>query len=403
MASINPHLPISELQAGLISGKWTSVDLVEAYLARIAQFKHYNAMIFVKDRQSLLFEAALLDKERSSLVETKILHGIPVVIKDNICTSDMPTTVGTLSLKNAESGFDAEIVRRLRNAGAIIIGKANMSEFFHFCDNYLLSGWSCMGGQTLNAISGSAHPGGSSSGSACAAALGLAAATIGSETEGSIIIPSMNQSVVGIKPSRGLCSSSGTIPISTTFDVLGPICRNVEDAAAMLEVISEEDIKFTKLHAFNIRGARAGITLNHGSSLNSNDSAHVAYHFASFVFNSLRDLGCVVLHNDVVSDGVLSSHSYNTIKDLAESIGKDYAFVLGCELKDGIGKMLSKFSNIPSGVNDLKSLVEFNKQNPESLNPLISDQENLLNVDKTGGFNDPNRDRWVSYYLYSSG
>ncbi|KAJ1661547.1 hypothetical protein EV178_006547, partial [Coemansia sp. RSA 1646] len=168
----------------------------------------------------------------------------------------MPTTAGALALKDAESGFDAEIARKLKNAGAIIMGKANMSEFSHYLDGRLPRGWSCLGGQTLNAISGSAHPGGSSSGSACAAALGLAGGTIGTETCDSIIDPSMRQSVVGFKPSRGVCSNSGIIPIATTFDTPGPICRSVDDVAAMLDVISEGETNFSDLAAFNIKGSR---------------------------------------------------------------------------------------------------------------------------------------------------
>ncbi|KAJ2085309.1 hypothetical protein IW138_006403, partial [Coemansia sp. RSA 986] len=399
MVSINPHLSIRELQAGLISGRWTSVDLVKMYLSRIDQFKHYNAMIFVKDRDLLLAEAASLDKERAhwshhstdGRVAGKILHGIPIIVKDNVCTSDMPTTAGALALKDAESGFDAEIARKLKNAGAIIMGKANMSEFSHYLDGRLPRGWSCLGGQTLNAISGSAHPGGSSSGSACAAALGLAGGTIGTETCDSIIDPSMRQSVVGFKPSRGVCSNSGIIPIATTFDTPGPICRSVDDVAAMLDVISEGETNFSDLAAFNIKGSRVGISLNYGSPLNTNDSAHVVYHVASFAFNNLRELGCVVHHHDVINDGILSAIPYkdhDTIKSLHDYLIDEYYFILSCEFKDGLGRMLSKFSHIPSGVKDLKSLIEFNEQHPESLNPLINGQDMLLNADKTGGLDD---------------
>ncbi|KAJ1661694.1 hypothetical protein EV178_006466 [Coemansia sp. RSA 1646] len=399
MVSTNPHLSIRELQAGLISGRWTSVDLVKMYLSRIDQFRHYNAMIFVKDRDLLLAEAASLDKERThwsyhstdDRIAGKILHGIPVIVKDNVCTSDMPTTAGALALKDAESGFDAEIVCKLRSAGAIIMGKANLSEFSRHVDIRLPSGWSCLGGQTLNANSGSAHPGGSSSGSACAAALGLAGGTIGTETLCSIINPSMQQSVVGFRPSGGVCSNSGIIPISTTFDTPGPICRSVEDAAAMLDVISEGETNFSDLAAFNIKGSRVGISLNHGSGLNANDSAHVVYHFASFAFNNLRDLGCVVHHHDVINDEILSAIPYkgcDTIKNLHDYLNDERSSVLSCEFKDSLGRMFPKFSHIPSGVRDLKSLIEFNKQHPEALNPLINGQEILLNADKTGGLDD---------------
>ncbi|KAJ1764908.1 hypothetical protein LPJ74_006540 [Coemansia sp. RSA 1843] len=388
-----------ELQAGLISGGWTSVDLVKMYLSRIDQFRRYNAMIFVKDRDLLLAEAASLDKERAhwshystdGRVAGKMLHGIPVIVKDNACTSDMPTTAGALALKDAESGFDAEIVGKLRSAGAIIIGKANLSELSLYLDTRLPSGWSCLGGQTLNANSGSAHSGGSSSGPACAAALGLASGTIGTETCRSIIDPSMQQSVVGFKPSGGVCSNSGIIPVATTFDTPGPICRSVDDVAAMLDIISEGETNFSDLAAFNIKGSRVGISLNYGSPLNTNDSAHVVYHVASFAFNNLRELGCVVHHHDVINDGILSAIPYkdhDTIKSLHDYLIDEYYFILSCEFKDGLGRMLSKFSHIPSGVKDLKSLIEFNEQHPESLNPLINGQDMLLNADKTGGLDD---------------
>lgn len=394
----NNSLSIKELRAGLISGRWTSVDLVEMYLARINQFSRYNAMIFVKDRQLLLSEAASLDKERIELLCSEAtaqqipkLHGIPVVIKDNICTSDMPTTAGALALKDAESGFDAEIVRKLKSVGAIIIAKSNMCEFAGFVDDKVPGGWSCLGGQTLNANSGSSHPSGSSSGSACAAALGLAAATIGTETHSSIIKPSLFQSVVGFKPSLGLCSNSGIIPISTTFDTPGPICRSVEDVAAMMDVISEQSTEFSNLDAFSIRGARVGITLNNGSNLDNKDSAHITYHFAKFVFGKLSDLGCVVIHDDVVGDNLLNSDprsfykDCNTIENLVNSIRNDYFFILRCDFKDGISSILSKFSKIPSGVNDLKSLAEFNKLHPESLHPLAG--QHTIIASKLEGFN----------------
>ncbi|KAJ1661575.1 hypothetical protein EV178_006532 [Coemansia sp. RSA 1646] len=369
------------------------------YLSRTDQFKHYNAMLFVKDIELLLSEAASLDKERECLLSSKenlsTLHGIPVIIKDNICTSDMPTTVGALALKGAESGFDAEIARRLRSAGAIIIGKANMHEFSGLADKNIPDGWSCLGGQVLNANSGSAHPGMSSSGSACAAALGLAAATIGTETTWSIISPSMHQSVVGFRPTRGLCSNSGIVPISTTFDTPGPICRSVEDVAAMLEVISKGNNNFCELGAFKIEGARAGTTLNHGSELNSKDSAHVVRHFTSFVFGKLRDLGCVVVYGDVVSDKLLSSDRTfykhcSTIGEVGNPLLQDHYFVNSCEFKDGIGEILSKFAQIPSGVHDLKSLIEFNEQHPDALDPLTPTQKIMLECSGTGGLADPN-------------
>ncbi|PIA12556.1 amidase signature enzyme, partial [Coemansia reversa NRRL 1564] len=399
---------IKELQAGLISGRWTSVDLVEMYLERINQFSRYNAMIFVKDRESLLSEAASLDKERASWgiysaspssedllatpqggVEGKKLHGIPIIVKDNICTSDMPTTAGALALKGAESGFDAEIVRKLRNAGAIILGKSNLTEMANFVDTHHTWGWSYMGGQTMNGISGSFHASGSSSGSACAVALGICPCSIGTETHGSIICPSVEQGIVGIKPSRGLCSNAGIIPISTSFDTAGPMGRTVEDVAVVLEALSNSDEKFSDLNAYSIKGTRAGVALKCIQEISDNDSAHVVYNLMKLV-GELHTLGCTPVH-EILEDKILSKlpHiNHKSISALEKALNEDYYYLNKCEFKDGLADILTKFHNVPSNVRDLASLIAFNREHPEALNLMTKKQETLIESNDTNGIAD---------------
>ncbi|KAJ2450943.1 hypothetical protein EV183_003939 [Coemansia sp. RSA 2336] len=391
-------MSISELQAGLVSGRWTSVDLVEAYLAKLNQLKHFNAMIYVKDRECLLSEAAALDKARAALFSLQDgkasnnvlgkLHGIPVIVKDNICTVDMPTTAGALALKDAESGFDAEIVCKLRSAGAIIMGKSNLTELANFVDTHHTWGWSYMGGQTMNAISGSAHASGSSSGSACAVALGICPYAIGTETHGSIICPSVQQGIVGIKPSRGLCSNAGIIPISTTFDTAGPMGRTTEDVAVVLEAISNK--KFSNLDAYSINGTRAGVALKCTSKLGENDSAYVVYNFMKVV-SKLQSLGCTPVY-EVLEDKVLSKRAstsqspLSTVDDaLNKTIDEDYFHILKSEFKDGLASILAKFHSVPSNVRDLASLIAFNQEHPEALNPMTKNQEILVQSNDTQG------------------
>ncbi|KAJ2846408.1 hypothetical protein IWW36_004367 [Coemansia brasiliensis] len=390
-------MSLSELRAGLISGRWTSVDLVEAYLAKINQLKHYNAMIFVKDRELLLSEAAALDKERATLLSFQAdnkasvkligkLHGIPIIVKDNICTFGMPTTAGALALKDAESDFDAEIVCKLKNAGAIILGKSNLTEMANFIDTHHTWGWSYMGGQTINGISGSAHASGSSSGSACAVALGICPCSIGTETHGSIICPSMQQGIVGIKPSRGLCSNIGIIPISTTFDTAGPMGRTVEDVAVVLETLSNSDEKFSDLNAYSIKGTRAGVALKCISEIGDNDSAYVVYHFMKLV-GELHTLGCTPIH-EVVENKVLSELAcvdHKSISALEEALNEDYYYLNKCEFKDGLADILAKFHSVPSNVRDLASLIAFNKEHPDALNPLTKNQAILIESNNTNG------------------
>ncbi|GAA2071169.1 amidase family protein [Actinomadura alba] len=224
------------LEKLLDSGKITSKGLAEAYLARIAQLNSHgpglNAVRALNP--NAVKEASGLDAERKRHRVRGPLHGIPVLVKDNIDVEGMPTTAGSVALKSSYPKDDAPLVKRLRGAGAVILGKTNLTEFANFMTSGMPSGYSSLGGQVLNPYDVSQTPSGSSSGSGSAAAGALAALTVGTETSGSILSPSNANSLVGVKPTIGLISRTGVVPISATQDTAGPMTRSVYDAAAMM-------------------------------------------------------------------------------------------------------------------------------------------------------------------------
>ncbi len=223
---------IPELQKAMETGELTAVELVDFYLARIAAYDNagpkLNALILVNP--AARDEAAALDAERADSGPRGPLHGIPVVLKDNIGTADMQTTAGSLALKGFTPAEDAFQARQLREAGAVIIGKANLFEF--------ALGWatvSSLGGQTLNPYDLSRDPGGSSGGTAVAVTANFAAAGLGTDTCGSVRLPAANNDLYGLRPTSGLSSRAGVIPFSTTLDAVGPMARSVVDLAIMLD------------------------------------------------------------------------------------------------------------------------------------------------------------------------
>ena len=235
---------ISQMQAALRSHALSSRELTTAYLTRIAELDKagpaVNAMIELNP--DALTIADVLDRERASGHIRGPLHGVPVVIKDNIGTGDrMQTTAGSWALYGHPAPWDATVARKLREAGAVIIGKTNLSEWANFRSLRATSGWSGRGGQTKNPYVLDRNPSGSSSGSAVAASANFAAAALGSETDGSIVSPSSINGVVGLKPTVGLTSRMGVVPISHSQDVVGPIGRTVWDVAAVLSAIAGYD------------------------------------------------------------------------------------------------------------------------------------------------------------------
>jgi amidase len=235
---------LADLQRAMADGRLTSQSLTTEYLARIDAMDRRGPMLraVIELNPDAMAQAATLDAERKARGPRGPLHGIPVLIKDNIATADgMATTAGSLALEGTRVPRDAFIVERLRAAGAVILGKTNLSEWANFRSTHSTSGWSGRGGQCRNAYALDRTPCGSSSGSATGVASDFCAVAVGTETDGSIICPSSVQSLVGIKPTLGLVSRSGIVPIAHSQDTAGPMARTVADAAALLGVLAGGD------------------------------------------------------------------------------------------------------------------------------------------------------------------
>ncbi len=272
---------IGDLQAGMAAGRWTSARLVQKYLARIAALDQagprLNAVIELNPEALTI--AKVMDVERRAGKARGPLHGIPVLIKDNINTADaMKTTAGSLALVEAPAPKEeAFIVNKLREAGAVILGKTNLSEWANLRSTRSSSGWSGRGGQTRNPYALDRSPSGSSSGSGAAVAASLCAVAVGTETDGSVVSPANANGLVGLKPTVGLVSRSGIIPISHTQDTAGPMARTVRDAAILLGALAGSDPKdaatreadarreadYTRfLQKDGLQGARLGVVKN---------------------------------------------------------------------------------------------------------------------------------------------
>jgi amidase len=271
------ELTIREQQDAMASGRYTSRRLVELYLQRIDEIDRSGPMLrSISDlNPDALRLADELDAERRQGRVRGPLHGIPIVIKDNIDTADkMPTTAGSLALEGASAPRDAFLVERLRAAGAVLLGKASLSEWANFRSMHSTSGWSARGGQVRNPYALDRNPCGSSSGSGVAVAANLAAAAVGTETDGSITCPGSVNGIVGIKPTLGLVSRAGVIPIAHSQDTAGPMARTVTDAAILLTAMTGRDPRdpvtdraegrlqdyAAGLDAAALKGARIGVS-----------------------------------------------------------------------------------------------------------------------------------------------
>jgi amidase len=271
------ELAIAELQEGMASGRWTARRITELYLERIADIDGVGPALrsVIETNPDALEIADRLDAERESGRVRGPLHGIPLLLKDNIGTADRTTTTaGSLALEGSIPSADAYVARRLRDAGGILLGKANLSEWANFRSTRSSSGWSARGGQCRNPYVLDRNPCGSSSGSGAAVAANLCAAAIGTETDGSVVCPSSANGIVGIKPTIGLVSRTGIIPISHNQDTAGPMARTVRDAAILLTALAGTDpddaatrssgnrgtADYTQhLDAEGLRGARIGV------------------------------------------------------------------------------------------------------------------------------------------------
>src|SRR2546425_1747791 len=271
------ELTAADLQSGMASGKYSAHSLARKYLDRIDDIDKHGPAInsVIELNPDALPIATELDKERKAKGARGPLHGIPVLIKDNIDTHDrMTTTAGSLALAGSIPLQDSFVARRLRDAGAVIMGKTNLSEWANFRSSHSSSGWSGRGGQTKNPYVLDRNPCGSSSGSGAAIAANLAVVAVGTETDGSIVCPSSTCGLVGVKPTIGLVSRSGVIPISHTQDTPGPMARTVRDAAILLGAMAGVDLRDSVTDAANgkiatdytrfldpngLKGARIGV------------------------------------------------------------------------------------------------------------------------------------------------
>jgi amidase len=238
------ELTVAQLQEGMARGRWTARGLAEQYLARLRSMDRQgpDLRVLIEENPDALAAADQLDQERRANGPRGPLHGIPVLIKDNIATADrMHTSAGSLALAESIPPRDSFIAERLRAAGAVILGKANLSEWANFRGRHSISGWSGRGGQCRNPYVLDRSPSGSSSGSAAAVAANLCAIAVGTETDGSITSPGSACGIVGLKPTVGLVSRTGIIPISHTQDTAGPLTRTVADAAVLLGALAGED------------------------------------------------------------------------------------------------------------------------------------------------------------------
>jgi len=273
------EVTVTELQRRMTAGDLTARRLTEAYLGRIAALDRQGPELrsVIETNPEAVTIADALDAERKARGPRGPLHGIPVLVKDNVDTADrMTTTAGSLALEGSTPPRDAHVAARLREAGAVILGKANLSEWANFRSSRSVSGWSARGGQCRNPYALDRNPCGSSSGSGVAVSANLAPLAVGTETDGSIVCPSTNCGIVGIKPTVGLVSRAGIIPISHTQDTAGPMTRTVADAAALLTVLAGVDPRdaataagqgratdYSKaLDPDGLRGARVGIARN---------------------------------------------------------------------------------------------------------------------------------------------
>jgi amidase len=349
---------LESLQDALGSGALTSAALTDYYLSRISRLNPaLHAVITVNPAAA--DEAAVSDAHRAA-AGPRPLEGIPVLVKDNIGVSGMPTTAGSAALMNAQPG-DAFLVTLLREAGAVIIGKANLSEWANFRSTHSTSGWSTIGGQTVNPYAMDRNPSGSSSGSAAGVAAGLAPLAIGTETDGSILAPASACGVVGIKPTSGLISRQGIVPISPVQDTAGPMAVKVKDAAALLAVLAVPDpedndyseravvpASLTTLDSGALEGARLGIWRAGSAAAGASTAAVLDAAVAR-----LRALGAVVV-DPLVLPGVAG-------------IDEPEFTALLYEFKYGINAYLQYLAATAgfSGPSTLAELIDFNKRNAD--------------------------------------
>ncbi|HUF74665.1 MAG TPA: amidase [Longimicrobiales bacterium] len=376
---------LADLSGSMASGALTSGDITRLYLERIANLDRAGPRLRSLIEIDPVAEetAERLDEERRAGRLRGPLHGIPVVVKDNIDTADrLTTTAGSLALAGHVAARDSHVVARLREAGAIILAKANLSEWANFRSTRSNSGWSARGGQCANAYAVDRNPCGSSSGSAAAVSANFCAASLGTETNGSVVCPSSVNGLVGLKPTVGLVSRAGIIPIAHSQDTAGPITRTVRDAATLLSVFAGPDPRdpgsaeaerfagtdYTSfLDAEGLRGARIGVERSYFGNEPAVD------HLMEEAIRAMSAAGATI-----VDDAILATR---------QRIGPPSYQVLLHEFKAGLGAYLEAAGR-PNGMATLADVIAFNEANAEREMPWFG-QEIFEQAVQLGGLDAP--------------
>ncbi len=373
---------IETLQAWMDRGEASAVEIVEAYLQRIAALDRDGPALrsVIETNPDAVRLASRLDRERAERGARGPLHGIPVLLKDNIDTGDaMATTAGSLALEGNLAPEDAFLVARLRAAGAVILGKANMSEWAYFRSTRGCSGWSSRGGQVRNPYVLDRNPCGSSSGSAVAVAANLTAVAVGTETDGSISCPAAVNGIVGLKPTVGLVSRSGIIPVSASQDTAGPMARTVADTATLLTAMVGPDPRDPAtgtasaaakdyrafLRPDALKGARLGIDR---SAFGSHEGADAV---AEAALITLRELGA-----ELIDEVDLSA---------VGTVAEEEMLVFMVELKAGLDAYLAEHP--AAGVRSLADVIAFNEAHRDEVMPYFG-QELLVMSQAKGDLTD---------------
>ena len=381
---------IATLQEGMTTGEWTARSITEAYLARIEQLDLQGPELraVIENNPDALAIADELDRERLARGPRGPLHGVPVVLKDNIGTADrMTTTAGSLALSGWVPPEDSGVAARLRSAGAVLLCKANLSEWANFRSTRSSSGWSGRGGQCRNPYVLDRNPCGSSSGSGVAVSANLVAVAIGTETDGSIVCPSSANGIVGIKPTVGLVSRAGVIPISHTQDTAGPMARTVRDAAIILGVIAGADPRDRATAEGGTRALSDYTPFLEADRLGSMRIG-VARRFLGFhaavdqvvenAIEAMRAAGAVIV--DPVDLGPRGRPA------AATSMGAAETEVLLYEFKTDLNAYLA-VRGPDAEVRSLEDLIAFNERNATDEMPYFG-QERLLEAQEKGSLSD---------------
>jgi amidase len=372
------ELTIAQAQAAMAGGSLTARALTAAYLDRVGAIDQAGPTLrsIIELNPAALDLAAALDAERARGAVRGPLHGVPVLLKDNIDTADqLQTTAGSLALLNAPVAQDAPVVARLRRAGAVILGKTNMSEWANFRATHSASGWSGRGRQTRNPYVLDRTPSGSSSGSGVAVAANLCLGALGTETDGSIVSPSSVNGIVGIKPTVGLTSRQGVVPISHSQDTVGPHARTVTDAAHLLSAIAERGLDYAAgLDPNALRGARLGAAREFHTGL----SQHADRLFED-VLDVLRRAGAEVVDVTIPGQAEIRANQPGT-NDTPELIRLQYDF------KADLAAYLA--TRPRARIRTVEDLVRFNEAHADVELPYFG-QDILVRAEARGPLTDP--------------